>query len=46
MQELADFIAAASQDLKPLMSDGPQFTSMTFEPRIDGGIPFQSAVES
>src|SRR5437764_12800417 len=32
--------------LKPLMRDGSQFTCMLFHPRIDGGIPLDSAVES
>jgi hypothetical protein len=28
------------------MRDGSQFTGMLFHPRIDGGIPLDSAVES
>jgi hypothetical protein len=37
---------AFSHHLKPLMRDRSQFTSMLFHPRIDGGIPLDSAVES
>src|ERR1700704_1035435 len=46
MQKLPDFVPAFSHHLKPLMRDGSQFTCMLFHPRIDGGIPFDSAVES
>ncbi len=46
MQELPYFVPAFSHHLKPLMRDGSQFTSMLFHPRIDGGIPLDSAVES
>jgi hypothetical protein len=46
VQELADFVAAFSHYLKPLMRDGPQFTTMLFHPRVDGGIPYDGAVES
>src|ERR1700756_1175541 len=46
MQKLADFVPAFSHHLKPLMRDGSQFTGMLFHPRIDGGIPLDSAVES
>jgi hypothetical protein len=46
MQELPDFVATLSHHLKPLMRDGSQFTYMLFHPRIDGGIPLDSAVES
>src|SRR6202795_1958540 len=46
MQKLPDFVPAFSHHLKPLMRDGPQFTSMLFHPRIDGGIPLDGAVES
>jgi len=35
-----------SHHLKPLMRDGSQFTGMLFHPRIDGGIPLDSAVKS
>src|SRR5437016_5700181 len=45
MQELPDFVPAFSHHLKPLTRDGSQFTSMLFHPRIDGGIPLDSAVE-
>src|ERR1019366_1890848 len=46
MQELPNFVPAFSHHLKPLMRDGAQFTCMLFHPRIDGGIPLDSAVES
>src|SRR5467141_1893164 len=46
MQKLPDFVPAFSDHLKPLMRDGSQFTGMLFHPRIDGGIPLDSAVES
>src|SRR5712671_1833417 len=46
MQKLPDFVAAFSHYLKPLMRDGCQFTCMLFHPRIDGGIPLDSAVQS
>src|SRR5437870_6043480 len=46
MQKLPDFVPALSHHLKPLMRDGSQCTGMLFHPRIDGGIPLDSAVES
>jgi hypothetical protein len=46
MQKLPDFIPAFSHHLKPLKSDGSQFTGMLFHPRSDGRIPLDSAVES
>jgi hypothetical protein len=46
MQDLLDFVPAFSHHLKPLTRDGPQFASMLFHPRIDGGIAFDSTVES
>src|SRR5271167_1920824 len=46
MQKLPDFVSAFSHRLKPLTRDGPQFAGMLFRPRIDGRIPFDSAVES
>jgi alpha-galactosidase len=46
MQKFPDFVPAFSNHLKPLMRDGTQFTRMLFHPRIDGGIPLDSAVES
>src|ERR1700726_2227825 len=46
MQKFPDFVPAFSHHLKPLMQDGSQFTCMLFHPRIDGGIPLDSAVES
>src|ERR1039457_3187349 len=45
-QELPNIVPAFSHHLKPLMRDGAQFTCMLFHPRIDGGIPLDSAVES
>src|SRR5438477_10518259 len=46
MQKLPDFVPASSHHLKPLMRNGSRFTSMLFHPRIDGGIAFDSSVES
>src|SRR5713226_8068973 len=46
MEKLPDFVPAFSHHLKPLMRDGSQFTCMLFHPRIDGGIPLDSAVKS
>jgi hypothetical protein len=46
MQDLPDFVPAFSHHFKPLMRDGSQFTSMLVHPRIDGGIAFDSTVES
>src|ERR1700751_587464 len=46
MQKLPDFVPAFSHHLKPPMRDGSQFTCMLFHPRIDGGIPLDSDVES
>ena len=46
MQELPDFVPAFLHHLKPLMRYGSQFTCVLFHPRIDGGIPLDSAVES
>src|SRR5436305_11618448 len=46
MQKLPDFIPTLSHHLKPLTRDGSQFTWMLVQPRIDGGIPLDSAVES
>src|ERR1043166_5346205 len=46
MQKLPDFVSAFSHHLKPPTRDGSQFTCMLFHPRIDGGIPLDSAVES
>src|SRR4029077_783656 len=46
MQKFPDFVPAFSHHLKPLMRDGSQFTCMLFHPRINGGIPLDSAVES
>src|SRR5215831_11073321 len=46
MQKLPDFVPAFSHHLKPLMRDTSQSVCMLFHPRIDGGIPLDSAVES
>src|SRR5580704_12739424 len=46
MQKLPDFVPAFSHHLEPLLRDGSQSTYMGFHPRIDGGIPLDSAVES
>src|SRR5437870_8151419 len=46
MQKLPNFVPAFSHHLKPLMREGSQFTCMLFHPRINGGIPLDSAVES
>src|SRR6476659_5284966 len=46
MQKLPDFVPAFSHHRKPLMRDGSQFTCMLFHPRVDGGIPLDSAVKS
>src|SRR6202047_4625696 len=46
MQKLPDFVPAFSHHLKPLMRDGSQFTCVFLHPRIDGGIPLDSTVES
>src|SRR5450755_397319 len=46
MQKFQYFVPAFSHHLKPLMRDGSQSTCMLFHPRIDGGIPLDSAVES
>src|SRR5262249_13614281 len=46
MQKFADFVAALSHHLKPLVSDGSHFTWILSHPLIDGGIPLDSAVES
>src|SRR4030081_2020685 len=46
MQKLPYLVPALSHHLNPPMRDGSQFTCMLFHPRIDGGIPLDSAVES
>src|SRR6202163_2609669 len=46
MQKFPDFVPAFSHHVKPLVRDGSQFTCMFFHPRIDGGIPLDSTVES
>jgi hypothetical protein len=46
MQKLPDFVSSLPHHRKPLMRDASQFTCMLFHPRIDGGIPLDSAVES
>jgi hypothetical protein len=46
MQKLPDFVSAFSHHLKSLTRDRSQFTCMLFHPRIDEGIPLDSAIES
>jgi hypothetical protein len=46
MQKLSDLVPAFPHHLKPLMRDRSQSTSMLFQPRLDGGIPLDSAAES
>ena len=46
MQKLPDFISASSHHLKPLTRDGSHVACTLFHPRIDGGIPLDSVVES
>jgi hypothetical protein len=46
MQKFPDFVAAFSHHLKPLMRDVSQFTRVSFHPRIDRGIPLETAIES
>jgi hypothetical protein len=46
VQKLPDFVPAFSHHFKPPMCDGSQFTCMLFHPRINGGIPLDSAVKS
>src|SRR6266705_920107 len=46
MQKLPDFVSAFSHRLKPPMRDRSQSTCAFVHPRIDGGIPLDSAVES
>jgi hypothetical protein len=46
MQKLPDFVPAFSHHFKPPMRDGSQSTGMLFHPRLDGGIPLDSAIES
>jgi hypothetical protein len=45
MQEFSDFVAAFSHRLEPLLGDDSQFACTISHPRIDGGIPLDSAVE-
>src|SRR6476646_7504781 len=46
MQKFPDFVTAFSHRFKPLVRDVSEFTWMLFHPGIDGGIPFDSVVES
>src|SRR5215831_20036602 len=46
MKKLPDFVPTFSHHLKPLTRDRSQIAWMLFHPRIDGGIPLSSAVES
>jgi hypothetical protein len=45
MEDLSHFVSASSHHLKPSARDRAQFTSMIFQPRIDGWIAFDSAVK-
>jgi hypothetical protein len=44
MQELSDLVSTLSHYFEPLMRDGSKFACMLFHPRVDGGVPFDSAV--
>jgi len=46
MEKLPNFVAAFPHYFNPLMRDGSQFTGMLLHPRVDCGIPLDSAVES
>src|ERR1700727_1574088 len=46
MQKLPDFVPTISHYLKPLLRDASQFTCVLFHPRIDGGVPLDSTIES
>ncbi len=46
MQKLPDFVPSLSHHLKPPLRDGSQFTRMLFHQHVNGGIPFDSAIES
>jgi len=46
MQKLADFIAASSHDIEPVLSVGSEIARATFKPLIDSGITLDGAVES
>jgi hypothetical protein len=46
MHKLADFVPALAHHLKPVMRDGSQFTCALLHPRIDGGVPLHSTIES
>ncbi len=46
MQGFQNFVPACPHHLKPVARDGSQFTGMRVEPRINGGIAFDSTVES
>jgi len=46
MQKLADFVAALSHHIEPLLRDGSQFAGMIFHPCVNGRIALYSAVES
>src|SRR5580693_6723901 len=46
MQKFPDLVPASSHHLKPLMRDRSQLTCMLIDPRIDGGIAFDSTIES
>jgi len=46
MQEFPDFVSAFSHYFKPLTRDRTQFARRVLQPRVDGGIPLDAAVES
>src|ERR1700722_4008394 len=46
VQDPPEFVPASSHHLKPFMSDCSQFTFMLFHPGIDGGIAFDSTIET
>ena len=46
MQELANFVAAVSHDLKPLLRTGSQFAAVGPHPCIDCRIALEGAVET
>lgn len=45
MHKLPHFVSAVAHHLEPLMRDRSQFARMLFHPRVDGGVPLDSAVE-
>ena len=45
VHELPNVVASLSNDVKPFLRDGSQFTCLVFHPRIDGRIPPDPAGE-